>query len=122
MRFIENVSQETLSMLQRIDKQSTHHRVRQRAHCMLLSFQHRTTTELVNIFQVDRMTMYHWFDAWESRRLAGLYDQAKQGRPPKCTLAHKAQIRQWAKAFPKDLKQIGLFVAEHFDLRISKST
>jgi transposase len=94
MRFIENVSQETISMLQRIYKQSKHHRVRQRAHCILLSFQRHTTTELVNIFQVDRITIYHWFDAWESRRLAGLYDQAKQGRPPKCTPAQKAQIRQ----------------------------
>ncbi len=73
MRFIENVSQETISMLQRIYKQSKHHRVRQRAHCMLLSFQGHTTTELVEIFQVDRITIYHWFDAWELQRLTGLY-------------------------------------------------
>lgn len=72
MRFIENVSQETVSMLQRIYKQSKHHRVRQRAHGILLSFQRHTTTELVEIFQVDRITIYHWLDAWESRRLAGL--------------------------------------------------
>ncbi len=122
MRFIENVSQETISMLQRIYKQSKHHRVRQRAHCMLLSFQGHTTTELVEIFQVDRITIYHWFDAWELQRLTGLYDQKKQGRPPKCTPEHKAQIRQWAKAFPKDLHKIAVLVAEHFDLRISTST
>src|SRR5713101_4606973 len=85
MRFIENVCQENLSMLQRIYKQSKHHRVRQRAHCVLLSFQRHTTTELVHIFEVDRITIYHWFDAWESRRLTGLYDHKKQGRPPKCT-------------------------------------
>ena len=65
MRFIENISQETICMLQRIYKQSKHHRVRQRAHCILLSFQHHTTTELVEIFQVDRITLYHWFNAWE---------------------------------------------------------
>ena len=65
MRFIGNVSQETISMLQRIYKQSKHHRVRQRAHCLLLSLQGLTTTELVKIFQVDRITIYHWFDAWE---------------------------------------------------------
>jgi hypothetical protein len=59
MRFIENVSQETMSMLQRIYKQGTHHRVRQRAHCILLSFQRHTTTELVEIFQVDCITIYH---------------------------------------------------------------
>ena len=122
MRFIENVSQETISMLQRIYKHSKHHRARQRAHCILLSFQRHTTTELVEIFQVDRMTIYHWFHAWESRRLAGLYDQAKQGRPPKCTPEQKAHICQWAKAFPKNLNKISVLVAEHFDLRLSKQT
>jgi len=122
MRFIGNVSQETISMLQRIYKQSKHHRVRQRAHCLLLSLQGLTTTELVKIFQVDRITIYHWFDAWEVQRLAGLYDKAKQGRPQKCTPEQKEQIRQWAKAFPKNLNKIGVLVAEHFDLRISKQT
>jgi transposase len=110
MRFIENINQETVSMLQRIYKQSKHHRVRQRAHCILLSFQRHTTTELLNIFHVDRITIYHWFDSWESRRLAGLYDQAKPGRPPKCTPEQKEQIRQWAKAFPKNLNKIGALV------------
>src|SRR5467141_1420050 len=114
MRFIENVSQETISMLQRIYKHSKHHRARQRAHCLLLSFQRHTTTELVEIFQVDRITIYHWFHAWESRRLAGLYDQAKQGRPPKCTPEQKAHIGQWAKAFPKNLNKISVLVVEHF--------
>src|SRR5215831_4034680 len=122
MRFVENVSQETISMLQRIYKQSKHHRVRQRAHCLLLSLQGLTTTDLVKIFQVDRITIYHWFDAWEAQRLAGLYDKAKQGRPQKCTPEQKEQIRQWAKAFPKNLNKIGVLVAEHFDLRISKQT
>jgi hypothetical protein len=31
-------------------------------------------------------------------------------------------MRQGATAFPKDLKQIGIFGAEHVDLRIRKST
>ncbi len=47
-------------------------------------------------------------DNWESRRLAGLYDQAKQGRPPKCTPEQKAHICQWAKDFPKHLNKIGV--------------
>ena len=122
MRFVEEVSQETIRMLHRIYKQSTHHRVRQRAHCILLSLQHVTTTELLRIFRVDRITIYHWFDAWESRRLAGLYDHAKPGRPPKCTPEQKEQIRQWAKACPKNLNQMSVFVAEHFDQRLSKQT
>ena len=122
MRFIENVSQETISMLQRIYKQSTPHRVRQCAQGLLLSLQGLPTSELVKIFQVDRITIYHWFNAWEAQRLAGLYDKAKAGRPQKCTLEQKEQIRQWAKAFPKNLHKIGVLVAEHCDLRISQQT
>jgi len=122
MRFIENISQETISMLQRIYKQSKHHRVRQRAHCLLLSLQRYTTTELLKIFQVDRITIYHWFDAWEGRRLAGLYDQAKPGRPSKCTPEQKAQIRQWTKEYPKNLNKLRTLVAEQFDIRLSKQT
>ena len=96
--------------------------MRQRAHCILLNFYRHTTTELVEVFQVDRIPIYHWFHAWETRHLAGLYDQAKQERPPKCTPEQTAQMRQWAKAFPKNLKTISALVAEHFDLRISKQT
>ena len=122
MRFVKDVSPETVSMLQRIYKHSKHHRVRQRAQCLLLSVQGLTTTELVKIFQVDRITIYHWFDAWEAQHLAGLYDKAKSGRPQKCTPEQKEHIRQWAKVFPKNLNKIGSLVAEHFDLRISKQT
>jgi hypothetical protein len=50
MRFVEDVSQETIRMLQRIYKQSTHHRVRQRAHCILLSVQRYTTIHYRTLF------------------------------------------------------------------------
>jgi transposase len=122
MRFVEDISQETISILQRIYKQSKHHRVRQRAHCILLSFHGSNTTQLMKIFQVDRITIYHWFDAWEACHLVGLYDKAKKGRPQKCTPEQKEYIRQWAKESPKNLNKIGALVAEHFHMRLSKQT
>src|SRR5262249_9267242 len=39
-----------------------------------------------------------------------------------CTPEQKASIRQWAKAFPKKLHQVGALVVEHFQLRLSKQT
>jgi transposase len=122
MRFIEDVSQETISMLQRIYKHSKHHRVRQRAHCVLLSCQRYTTTQLMKIFQVDRITIYHWLNAWNEQHLVGLYDKAKPGRPPKCTPEQKEQIRQWAKDFPKNLKKICALVSDHFHIHVSTQT
>ena len=31
-------------------------------------------------------------------------------------------MRQWAKAFPKNVNQVGAFVAEHFQIRLRKQT
>jgi len=122
MRFIQDVSQETLNMLQRIYKHSQHYRTRQRAHCILLSTIGYTTTQLQDIFQVDRITIYHWFDAWESRRLCGLYERKGRGRLPKFTPEQKEQIRQWAKTFPKNLNQIRGLIYEKFNIEVSKDT
>jgi transposase len=122
MRFIEDLSQETQSILQRIYKDSRHYRVRQRAHCILLSSKGYTTTQLQEIFQVDRITIYHWFNAWESRQLCGLYERKGRGRPPKLTAAHKEQIRQWAKDFPRNLHQIRILIQEKFGIDVSKDT
>jgi len=122
MRFIQGLSHETLSVLQRIYKHSTHYRVRQRAHCIMLSFQGYSTTQLQDIFQVDRITIYHWFDAWDSHRLCGLYDKKGRGRRQKLTPEHQEQIRQWVKLFPKNLNKIRALVKEAFDIVVSKET
>jgi len=37
----------------------------------------KTTKELMHIFDVERLTISHWFDAWERRHFAGLYEHAK---------------------------------------------
>ncbi|MHC5722303.1 MAG: helix-turn-helix domain-containing protein, partial [Nostoc sp.] len=44
--------------LNRIYKQSSHYQVKQRAHCILLSYEGKTISELMEIFQVTRGTIY----------------------------------------------------------------
>jgi len=122
MRFIQGVSPETIHLLQRIHKHSRHHRVRQRVHCILLSLQGYTTNHLADIFQVDRITIYHWFNAWEQRGLPGLYDRKGPGRPPLFNADQKEQIRQWIKMFPKNLNKIRALIHDEFDLDVSKQT
>ena len=106
MRFLQGLSPETTQLLQRIYQHSEHHRVRQRAHGVLLSFQGYTPKELAHIFHVDRITIYHWCDAWETRRFPGLYDRKGKGRPASFTPEQKDEIRQWAKLFPKNLTKL----------------
>lgn len=122
MRCIQDVSNETVHLLQRFHKQSCHHRVRQRAHCILLSFQGYTTHDLAEIFHVDRITIYHWFNAWEQQGLPGLYDRKGPGRPPLVNPDQKEQIRQWIKMFPKHLNKIRALIHDEFGLDVSQQT
>jgi transposase len=89
---------------------------------MLLSHQGYTIKELSNIFQVDRITIYHRFDHWESRRFAGLYDRKGKGRPPLFNQAQKEQIRDWIKRYPKNLNKIMAFIQQELNVSASKST
>jgi transposase len=119
---MKDLRQETLSFLQRRYQHSQYYRVRQRAHCLILSYQGYTAKELQKIFQVNLFTIYHWFDAWELRRFCGLYDKQGRGRIPKLTHEQREKIRQWAKEFPKNLRKIGALVHEEFGMTVSKDT
>jgi len=61
MRFIRDLSWETQKMLERIYRYSEHHQTRQRAKCLLLSFQGTAIKELMKICEVTRKTIYNWF-------------------------------------------------------------
>jgi len=63
MRFI-SLSEETVSMLTRIYKYSRYHRVRQRAHCILLSNEGCPISDLQTVFGADRTTIYNLSNAW----------------------------------------------------------
>lgn len=106
MRFISNLSQETQKILRRFYQQSRNHRVRQRAHCILLSFQGMTIDNLLKVFHTDRLTISHWLNAWEERHLAGLYDHKRPGRPQKLTAEEPQKIPQYIEQYPKDLKKV----------------
>jgi transposase len=122
MRFIQDLTPETIRVLTRIQKHSHYPRVRQRAHCILLSFRGYSIQQMQDIFQVNRVTIYNWLNAWESRCLPGLYDKKGRGRPPLLAPEQKEQIRQWVKMFPKNINKIRLLVKKEFDIVISKQT
>ena len=122
MRFIQNLSPETRSLLHRIYKESQHHRVRQRAHCILLSYQGINTTALMAIFSVDRITIYNWFDAWEAHHFAGLYDKKRCGRPPKPTEEEQYQAQQYLTQHPRDIRKVVHLVEQETSKRVSTKT
>lgn len=78
--------------------------------------------ELAHIFQGDRLPIYHWFQSWESRRLAGVYDRAGKGRTPIFHPEQREQIRHWIKLSPKNLPKVMARIQHAFALKASKST
>jgi transposase len=122
MRFIQDLSLETQHLLRRCYKESQHHRVRQRAHCILLSFSGKTTTDLMQIFDVDRLTIYHWFDAWETRHFAGLYDHKGRGRPPKLTGEEQEKVHQYIEQYPQDIKKVVHLLEQETSKHVSTKT
>ncbi len=122
MRFIQDLSPETICLLERIYRQSRHHQVRQRAHCIVLSFQGFTLAQLMSIFGVSRKTLHNWLRAWETEKFVGLYDQPGRGRKPTFTVKQKEQIQDWVKQDPKNLKQVLAKVKKAWGISVSKDT
>ena len=122
MRVVRDLSMETQRILKRIYKDSQHHLVRQRAQCILLSFQGWSMSQLIQLYGISRKTLYTWLTRWEDERLVGLYDRAGRGRKSKLNDEQKQQIRAWVQAEPKNLKKVLSQVQAEWEISISKDT
>jgi len=122
MRFVENLCWLQIRLLHRIHKESKKHHVRQRAHCILLSYQRIEVAELAKIFGKTKRTIYTWLNQWETHHFAGLYDSEGRGRKPKLDDDQKRQVKEWAKEYPKNLKKIVALVREEYGVSVSRRT
>lgn len=122
MRRIRDLNYNSIKMLERVHRQSRHHQVRERAKCILLSYQGKTIAELLEIFNVTRKTVYNWFTAWEDRKLLGLYNNPGRGRKPKLNEEQVLQVKEWVKESPKSLKSVQAKIESTWHLKISKDT
>lgn len=122
MALMRNIGSETQHLLARIYRQSRHHRVRQRAHCLLLHSQGMKPIELRAIFPVSEKTLYNWFNAWNDTGLVGLYDRPGRGRKSKLNDEQKVQVKEWVKASPRNLKPVLEKIKATWDITISRDT
>ena len=103
MRYIKGLTKDTAKLLKRIHKKSKYYQVRQRAHCILLSYQRYKILELMTIFQVSRNTVYNWLNNWENLGLVGLYNREGRGRKKLFDPLQQEIIKSWVKETPKNL-------------------
>jgi Fe2+ or Zn2+ uptake regulation protein len=66
MFFIREINPLSFSLLERIYRQSIHHKVRQRAHFLILASQQVKIEKLMEIFNISHRTIYNWLNRWET--------------------------------------------------------
>ncbi len=122
MRYIKGLTKDTLKLLERIYQQSKYYQVRQRAHCIRLSYQGYKISELMAIFKVSRHTIYNWFNNWESSQLVGLYNNPGRGRQKLLTPEQEIIVKNWVKETPKNLEKVQEKIKKTWNISASKET
>jgi len=122
MRYIKGLTKDTLKLLERIYQQSKYYQVRQRAHCIRLSYQGYKISELMAIFKVNRNTIYNWFNNWESSQLVGLYNSPGRGRKKLLSAEQELIVKKWVKETPKNLEKVQEKIKKNWNISASKET
>lgn len=122
MRYIKGLTKETLKLLTRIYKESKYYQVRQRAHCIQLSYEGYKISELMKLFKVSRNTIYNWFNNWKFCGLVGLYNHPGQGRKKIFNLRQQEIIKKWVKETPKNLGLVQEKIHKEWGVTASKDT
>lgn len=65
----------------------------QRCDCLLLSSEGYAVKELAAIFRVSEITIYGWFNRWQSGGIVGLRDKQGRGRKPILTAEDLAKVK-----------------------------
>jgi transposase len=122
MRYIKGLTLETSLLLKRIYKQSKYYQVRQRAHCIQLSYEGYQISKLIKIFKVSRNTIYNWLNNWDSSGLVGLYNHSGQGRKKIFNPHQQEIIKRWVKETPKNLGLVQEKIKKQWEITVSKDT
>ncbi len=111
MRFVK-LSEAELVTLQEGHKNGSQFQFRNRCQCLVFSHQGRTVSELAQFFEVSQITIYGWFDRWESVGLVGLLNKPGRGRKPILSLQNPTHIESVKTAVKKNAQSIKAMVAE----------
>jgi transposase len=112
---------EEFEALEKLHKNSANSTIRKRSHCLLLSHQRRTITDLSGIFNVNRRTIERWLDGWTKSGIDSLAIQP--GRGVKSRLKGlEAVIAEQLKDHSRNLKNVLTYLEEQHDIIICKKT
>jgi transposase len=122
MILLRELSTETKKLLITISRLSKSPQVRNRAQCIILSYERVSIPQLRKLFRVSEKTIYNWLNRWETQGLLGLYNEKGRGRKAKLSQEQQEQIKQWVKEEPKNLKKVALKIYQQWKIDVSKET
>lgn len=100
------MSEEAWRQLEDLHRTGRSHRVRQRAHTVLLSAQAYTLDQIADILRVDRDAVSRTLDRWEAGGVTALEEGHRPGRPPKVDTALEAEVLASAAEQPASLRRV----------------
>src|SRR5512135_2737188 len=130
MFYVRQPTSEEHAELQRMTRQAVG-RVSQRAQMVLLSAQRRRVSEIATIFSMRKGTVRQWLHRFDSAGPAGLYDEARSGRPRKVSAAVRKTLVEMVQHNPEQsgyratfwtVAMLVLALLQKMDLALSPST
>jgi transposase len=108
MRNVKNLSAQEVEQLRTTIRDSHNNVLKKRCQCILYSYYGLTVSELMDMFDVDRRSIYNWMNRWAKGGLEALQDKPGRGLKPKLNPAnqqHVEKVLQAMTSFPREPRQ-----------------
>ncbi len=125
LKFIEKLSEEQKSSLQKGYRFGKSPLFRRRCHCILLSHGGQTIANLSTLFGVSQKSIGVWLKLWESGGVKSLDLKPGRGRKPKLrtdNTTHVEKVKTLIENEPQNLNQVKAQLAEQLGIGLSKRT
>jgi len=112
---------EEIKALQVLYKSALDNSTRKRSHCLLLSHQKRTITDLSEVYGVNRRTIERWLNDWAVSGIDSL--PILPGRGVKTRLnGYEEVIAKQLELHSRNIKNVLLHLEKEYNIKICKKT
>jgi hypothetical protein len=106
MKYVKDLLEPEITTLNEMYRNAPVHRLRQRAHIILMSNRRIAINEIALATDLDRDTISATIVAWETIGIIGLYDAKRSGRPSIYTDDEKVFIQRKIEEEPRQIKAV----------------
>jgi transposase len=122
LKYLQSLSAVEINTITSLYKNGLVHRIRQRAHIILMRNKRFSINDISKIVDLDRDTVSKDIYNWESKGLSGLYDRKRSGRPSIFSLKEEIEILKKIEENPKNLKKVTAEIIEETGKKSSIKT